>query len=273
MHGQARGSEHSADDCGPCRAGARRNSYRGLLCDPCKCRHTAADSRRPRGAHRLRGDRPGQGHRRRGLEHQERCEARTSERTEVQSRSPDAHQPAGHEIDPRRPRARRHPGRQRWRICGLRRTRRGQRRPSRKGKTYAFFLQPSPDADGVRRPELPLIVVAFPVGADGSVATDYDGTLSRDEFAALVEHPFRRRPPPSRPPPEPTIQADQAALVSAKSPPVATTPAAGRPGHRPTPRGRRNSRSVVARPAPRAGACRDRRARSRAGRRATPRSH
>ena len=66
------------------------------------------------------------------------------------------------------------------------------------GKTYAFFLQPSPDADGVRRPELPLVVVAYPVAADGSVATEYDGTLSHDDFVALVENPV---PPPSTPEP------------------------------------------------------------------------
>lgn len=69
-----------------------------------------------------------------------------------------------------------------------------------KGKTYAFFLQPSPDADGVRRPELPLIVVAYPVSADGSVATEYDGTLSHDEFVALVESPVA---PPTTPEPTP----------------------------------------------------------------------
>jgi len=69
-----------------------------------------------------------------------------------------------------------------------------------KGKTYAFFLQPSPDADGVRRPELPLIVVAYPVGPDGSVATEYDGTLSHDDFLALVENPV---PPPTTPEPTP----------------------------------------------------------------------
>jgi hypothetical protein len=69
-----------------------------------------------------------------------------------------------------------------------------------KGKTYAFFLQPSPDADGVRRPELPLIVVAYPVGPDGSVATEYDGTLSHDDFVALVENPV---PPATTPEPSP----------------------------------------------------------------------
>ncbi len=69
-----------------------------------------------------------------------------------------------------------------------------------KGRTYAFFLQPSPDEDGVRRPELPLIVAAYPVAAEGSVATEFDGTLSRDAFAALVDHPVA---PPTTPEPTP----------------------------------------------------------------------
>jgi hypothetical protein len=69
-----------------------------------------------------------------------------------------------------------------------------------KGKTYAFFLQPSPDADGERHPELPLVLVAWPVAADGSVETLHDGTLSHGDFVALVEDPVE---PPSTPEPSP----------------------------------------------------------------------
>jgi hypothetical protein len=58
-----------------------------------------------------------------------------------------------------------------------------------KGRTYAFFLQPSPDADGDRHADLPQVLVAWPVAADGSVETPYDGTLSRDDFNGLVENP------------------------------------------------------------------------------------
>jgi hypothetical protein len=58
-----------------------------------------------------------------------------------------------------------------------------------KGRTYAFFLQPSPDADGERHADLPQVLVAWPIAGDGSVETPYDGTLSRDDFIALVENP------------------------------------------------------------------------------------
>lgn len=68
-----------------------------------------------------------------------------------------------------------------------------------RGKSYVFFLQPSPDSDGVRHPELPIILAAWPVNADGSVDTAYDGTMSVDDLASAVANPS-----PSSAGPEPT---------------------------------------------------------------------
>lgn len=77
--------------------------------------------------------------------------------------------------------------------------------PVEKGKTYVFFLQPSPDADGVRHPELPLILTAWPVNEDGTVDSEYDGTLSVDELAAEVTNPG---PPSATPEPTPAGTAN-----------------------------------------------------------------
>ncbi len=67
-----------------------------------------------------------------------------------------------------------------------------------KGKTYVFFVQPSPDADGVRKPELPQVLAAWPVLADGSVKTSVEGTLPLNEVEELVRNPV---PPPVEPEP------------------------------------------------------------------------
>ncbi len=55
-----------------------------------------------------------------------------------------------------------------------------------RGKRYALFLQPSKDAGGVRHPELPGVIVGWPVDADGLVQTEEDGVLTLDEFEAKV---------------------------------------------------------------------------------------
>lgn len=67
-----------------------------------------------------------------------------------------------------------------------------------KGKTYVFFVQPSPDADGVRKPDLPQVIAAWPVLADGSVETSVEGILTLNEVKALVRDP---EPPPVEPEP------------------------------------------------------------------------
>lgn len=74
-----------------------------------------------------------------------------------------------------------------------------------KGTTYVFFLQPSPDADGVRHPERPLILAAWPVKTDGSVDTEYDGPLSLGDLAAAVANPV---PPSATPEPSPAGTAN-----------------------------------------------------------------
>lgn len=58
-----------------------------------------------------------------------------------------------------------------------------------KGSTYVFFLQPSPDADGQRHPELPEVLRAWPVDATGQVQTPEDGSLTLVQLEALVRHP------------------------------------------------------------------------------------
>jgi hypothetical protein len=55
-----------------------------------------------------------------------------------------------------------------------------------KGRKYAFFLQPSRDANLIRHPELPQVIVAWPVTDDGTVETVHDGTLGPDEFEDAV---------------------------------------------------------------------------------------
>jgi hypothetical protein len=55
-----------------------------------------------------------------------------------------------------------------------------------KGGTYVFFLQPSRDSNGEARPDLPLILVAWPVDADGNVRTEEDGTLTMEELRARI---------------------------------------------------------------------------------------
>lgn len=69
-----------------------------------------------------------------------------------------------------------------------------------KGNTYVFFLQPSPDADGVRHPELPLVLAAWPVDAAGNVETAEEGSLDIAQVEALVKHPVA---PPTTPEPTP----------------------------------------------------------------------
>ena len=58
-----------------------------------------------------------------------------------------------------------------------------------KGKTYVFFLQPSPDANRQRHPELPLVVEAWPVDGAGQVTTAQEGSLSLLQLEDLVHHP------------------------------------------------------------------------------------
>jgi hypothetical protein len=67
------------------------------------------------------------------------------------------------------------------------------------GRTYAFFLQPSRDADMVRHPELPQIIVAWPV-TDGTVETMHDGMLGPEEFEDAVANPVQ---PPTTSAPTP----------------------------------------------------------------------
>lgn len=55
-----------------------------------------------------------------------------------------------------------------------------------KGKRYAFFLQPSSDADGNLHRELPLIVAAWPVDDAGSVATPENGTLTVSQLDEAI---------------------------------------------------------------------------------------
>jgi hypothetical protein len=57
------------------------------------------------------------------------------------------------------------------------------------GATYVLFLQPSPDADGQRHPELPLVLVAWPVDDTGHVTTAEEGSLSLAQLEDLVRHP------------------------------------------------------------------------------------
>jgi hypothetical protein len=66
------------------------------------------------------------------------------------------------------------------------------------GGRYAFFLQPGADAEGVRHPDVPQIIEAWPVSEDGLVETLYDGTLSLDDFEAAVANPVQ---PPATPEP------------------------------------------------------------------------
>lgn len=58
-----------------------------------------------------------------------------------------------------------------------------------KGKRYVLFLQPSPDADGQRHPELPLVLEAWPVDGTGQVATAVEGSLALTQLEDLVRHP------------------------------------------------------------------------------------
>lgn len=58
-----------------------------------------------------------------------------------------------------------------------------------KGSTYVFFLQPSTDADGQGRPDLPVVLRAWPVDANGQVQTPEDGSLSLAQLKGLVGHP------------------------------------------------------------------------------------
>lgn len=69
-----------------------------------------------------------------------------------------------------------------------------------KGKTYVFFLQPSSDAEGVKKPELPQVIAAWLVLADGSVETAVEGVLPLNDVQALVDNPV---PPPVEPEPTP----------------------------------------------------------------------
>ncbi|HLO36737.1 MAG TPA: hypothetical protein VK194_11665 [Candidatus Deferrimicrobium sp.] len=64
------------------------------------------------------------------------------------------------------------------------------------GRTYVFFLQPSPDADGQRHPELPLVLEAWPVDDTGQVETPHDGSLSLASLEDLVRHPVAPVPTP-----------------------------------------------------------------------------
>ena len=57
-----------------------------------------------------------------------------------------------------------------------------------KGKKYVFFLQPSPDADGQRHPELPLVLEAWPVDGTGQVETAEEGSMSLAQLEDLVHH-------------------------------------------------------------------------------------
>ena len=54
------------------------------------------------------------------------------------------------------------------------------------GARYVFFLQPSKDAEGIRHPELPRVVAAWPVGVDGVVRTEEDGRLTLHELETKV---------------------------------------------------------------------------------------
>ena len=58
-----------------------------------------------------------------------------------------------------------------------------------KGKTYVFFLQSSPDADGQRHPELPIVLEAWPVDGTGQVETAEEGSLTLAQLEDLVHHP------------------------------------------------------------------------------------
>jgi hypothetical protein len=58
-----------------------------------------------------------------------------------------------------------------------------------KGKKYVFFLQPSPDADGQRHPDLPLVLEAWPVDDSGQVETAEEGSLALVTVEDLVHHP------------------------------------------------------------------------------------
>jgi hypothetical protein len=50
------------------------------------------------------------------------------------------------------------------------------------GVTYVFFLHPSVYSNGEYRPELPEIIVAWPVTEGGTVETEEDGVLSVEEL-------------------------------------------------------------------------------------------
>jgi hypothetical protein len=65
-----------------------------------------------------------------------------------------------------------------------------------KGNTYVFFLQPSPDADGQRHPELPLVLAAWPVDGSGIVGTAEEGSLTLAQVEQLVRHPVAPTPTP-----------------------------------------------------------------------------
>jgi hypothetical protein len=54
------------------------------------------------------------------------------------------------------------------------------------GVTYVFFLHPSVYSNGKYRPELPEIIVAWAVNANGTVATEEDGVLTVEELTNKV---------------------------------------------------------------------------------------
>jgi hypothetical protein len=54
------------------------------------------------------------------------------------------------------------------------------------GVTYVFFLHPSVYSNGVHRPELPEMLVAWPVNDNGTVQTEEDGTLTVEELTDKV---------------------------------------------------------------------------------------
>jgi hypothetical protein len=54
------------------------------------------------------------------------------------------------------------------------------------GVTYVFFLHPSVQSNGERNPELPEMLVAWPVNDNGAVATEEDGVLTVEQLTDKV---------------------------------------------------------------------------------------
>jgi hypothetical protein len=54
------------------------------------------------------------------------------------------------------------------------------------GGTYVFWTREGNDSDGTLRPDLDVVITAWPVDASGNVATEEDGRITVDAISRVI---------------------------------------------------------------------------------------